>query len=228
VTIETLKNKHTDERVVIVCNGPSLNKMDMSFLKRECVIGLNKIFLGFQKFRFYPQYYVAVNRKVIEQSISEIPKLNCVKFLGDQGADGFITEDTKTFLLNTKNPPFRFCKDIAIGLHEGWTVTYAALQVAYYLGFLEVIIIGMDHNFTFSGMPNQEKVLHGEDPNHFCGSYFGNGQKWDNPDLEHSEESYEIAKRVFQEDGRRILDATVGGCCQVFEKVDYRELFSPI
>jgi hypothetical protein len=226
VMIELLKNKHKDERVVIICNGPSLNNMDLSFLNRECVIGLNKIYLGFQQFKFYPKYYVAVNRKVIEQSASDIPKLNCVKFLGDRGAGGVISEDALTYLLNTKNPPFRFCKDIAMGLHEGWTVTYAALQVAYYLGFLEVIIIGMDHNFSFSGMPNEEKVLQGEDPNHFCGSYFGNGQKWDNPDLEHSEESYEIAKRIFQQDGRRILDATVGGRCQVFEKVDYREMFS--
>ncbi len=223
--IELLKNKHRGERVVIVCNGPSLNNMDLSFLKRECVIGLNKIYLGFQKFRFYPKYYVAVNPKVIEQSVSEIRKLNCVKFLGDQGANGFISENSSTYLLNTKNPPFRFCKDIAVGLHEGWTVTYAALQIAYYLGFLEVVIIGMDHNFTFSGKPNEEKVLHGEDQNHFCGSYFGNGQKWDNPDLEHSEESYKIAKCVFEEEGRRILDVTVNGRCQVFDKVDYRQLF---
>ncbi len=224
--IEAFKNKHQGERAVIVCNGPSLNRMNLSFLQRECVIGLNKIYLGFQKFQFYPTYYVAVNRKVIEQSVLEIPKINCVKFLGDKAADGIISENTMTFLLNTKNPPFRFCKDIALGIHEGWTVTYAALQIAYYLGFLEVIIVGMDHNFTYSGKPNEEKTLHGNDPNHFCGSYFGNGQKWDNPDLEHSEESYAIAKWVFQQDGRRILDATLDGRCHVFNKVDYRKVFS--
>jgi len=226
--IGLLKNKHKDERVVIICNGPSLNNMDLSFLKRECVIGLNKIYLGFQKFNFYPKYYVAVNPQVIEQSASEISKLNCVKFIGDLGGDGFISEGALTYFLNTKNPPFRFCKDIALGLHEGWTVTYAALQVAYYLGFLEVIIIGMDHNFTFSGRPNEENVLHGEDPNHFCASYFGSGQKWNNPDLERSEESYEIAKKIFKQEGRGIYDATVGGRCQVFDKIDYRKVFSLI
>src|SRR3546814_3009144 len=66
-----LHDRHRGERCVIVANGPSLNAMDLSFLQRETVIGLNKIFHGFEKFDFYPRYYVAVNRKVLEQSRSE-------------------------------------------------------------------------------------------------------------------------------------------------------------
>ena len=81
---ELYKGRHAGERCVIVCNGPSLNDMNLSFLKNEIVIGLNKIFLGFTKFNFYPRYYVAVNKKVIEQSISEIRNLTSVKFLSDR------------------------------------------------------------------------------------------------------------------------------------------------
>ena len=54
--------------------------------------------------------------------------------------------------------------------------------------------------------------------------YFA-GAQWDNPDLARSEESYRIAREAFEEDGRRIIDATVNGACEVFEKQDYRELF---
>jgi len=44
-------------------------------------------------------------------------------------------------------------------------------------------------------------------------------------DLETSELAYRLAKYHFEQDGREILDATVGGKLQVFKKVDYQSLF---
>ncbi len=218
-----LHNRHAGERCVLMANGPSLNRMDLSFLRRHTVIGMNKIFLGFRKFDFYPRYYVAVNRKVLEQSAAAVRQLNCVKFISDR-ADGFMDEDALTYRINTTRAPHRFCHDIAKGVHEGWTVTYAALQVVWYLGFSEVVVIGMDHRYEFSGAPNQARQLDGPDPNHFSEDYFGHGQQWNNPDLAHSEESYRIARSEYQRAGRRIMDATLGGACRVFEKADYRAL----
>ena len=208
---------------MIVANGPSLNDMDLSFLRREVTIGLNKIHLGLRRFRFYPRYLVAVNRKVIEQACREIAGMRCVKIIGERGAD-LIPENALTYHVATRHPPSRFCRDLEIGLHEGWTVTHAALQVAYYLGSKEVIIVGMDHRFRFSGRPNEARRMSGSDPNHFSADYFA-GRTWDNPDLERSEESYRIAREVFEADGRRVIDATVNGACGVFEKCDYRSLF---
>ncbi len=220
-----LYNRHEGETCVLVCNGPSLNQMNLSFLKRETVIGLNKIFLGFKKFNFYPRYWVGVNRKVIEQSFQEIRALNCVKFISEHNSQGLIPEDALTYLLNTHNPKQRFSTDLTQGLHEGWTVTYAALQVAYFLGFHKVIIIGMDHKFSYTGKPNEAQKMQGNDPNHFAPGYFANGQAWDNPDIENSENSYRLAKEFFEQDGRQIIDATLGGHCTIFEKNHYQTLF---
>ncbi len=222
--LELLKDRHSG-RAVIVANGPSLNRMDVSFLKHEYVIGLNKIYLGFKKFSFYPRYYVAVNIKVIKQSASEIRQLNCVKFISSHTANGLIAEDALTYHINSSHPPARFCHNITQGVHEGWTVTYAALQVAYYLGFSEVILIGLDHRYQYTGEPNEAKTLNGPDPNHFSDRYFSHGQQWDNPDLKNAEESFEIARSEYEKDGRRIIDATVDGACRVFERADYRALF---
>lgn len=207
-----------------MANGPSLNDMDLSFLRHETCIGLNKIFLGLERFRFYPRYYVAVNRRVIEQSASEIRRLTSVKFINSWGKD-LITENALTYLIDTRDPQRRFYHDISEGVHEGWTVTYAALQIGYFLGFKEIVIIGMDHRYAYSGEPNQPQVLEGVDPNHFSPDYFGGGQTWDNPDLAHSEESYRIARREFEKAGRRIIDATLNGACDIFEKADYRDIF---
>lgn len=222
--LSSLKDRHLAERAILVANGPSLNRMSLDFLRREVVIGVNKIFLGLKQFRFYPRYYVAVNRKVIEQSTDQINGLNCVKFVSAQSAD-CLPESALTYHVETQDPPARFCRDIAKGLHEGWTVTYAALQIAHFLGFKEVVIIGMDHRYEYSGAPNEARRLDGPDPNHFSPDYFGGGQTWDNPDLAHSEESYRIARAEFEKDGRRILDATLDGACTIFEKADYRQVF---
>jgi hypothetical protein len=202
--------------------------MDLSFLRQYICIGLNKIFLGFKKFKFYPKYHVTVNPTVVEQSQEQLKQLTSVKFIGDRGLTEKVNleEDALTYFLNTKQPKQRFCKNLNDGCREGGTVTYAALQIAYHMGFKKVIIIGMDHNFTYEGKPNEARVMEGADSNHFIDNYFGYGQKWDNPDLEKSEESYRIARQVFEDDGREIIDATLDGKCTIFEKVNYKTLFN--
>jgi len=222
---ELLKDRHAGERAVLVCNGPSLSKMDMGFLKSETVIGLNKIYLGLRRFRFYPKYYVAINKKVLQQSEDEIKKLTCIKFLSNH-CDDLYDDDALTHIIDTHHPRSYFCSDITEGVHEGWTVTFAALQIAYYLGFGEVVIIGMDHRYEYTGQPNESQLLAGPDLNHFCETYFGHGQTWDNPDLTRSEKSYREADEAYRRDGRRIIDATLDGACEVFTKADYRSVFN--
>ena len=219
-----LRNRHVGERVILVCNGPSLSKMNLGFLKNEITIGLNKVYLGFNNFRFYPKYYVAVNKKVLQQSESEIKNLTCIKFLSNHCTELF-EDNALTHIVNTHNPQSYFCTDVTQGLHEGWTVTFSALQIAFYLGFKEVVIIGMDHRYEFSGQPNEELIISGSDPNHFCDSYFGFGQAWDAPDLEHSEKSYRVAKDMYEKHDKKIIDATLDGACEVFTKVNYKTFF---
>jgi hypothetical protein len=221
---EFYKNRHIGKRCVLVCNGPSLNQMNLSFLKSEIVIGLNKIYLGLHKFGFYPRYYVAVNQKVITQSITDIENLTSVKFISDRIA-GRLTENALTNIIATTSFRDDFSFDVTKGVQEGYTVTYAALQIAFYLGFQEVVIIGMDHRFNYQGKPNEERLLEGQDVNHFTSEYFKD-QKWDNPDLVNSEKYYKIARSTFETHGRTILDATVDGACTVFKKIRYTDIFN--
>jgi hypothetical protein len=100
-----------------------------------------------------------------------------------------------------------------------------ALQLAYYLGFETVVLIGVDHNFSSKGTPNTMVVSQGEDRDHFDAGYFGSGFRWQLPDLETSERAYAMARTAYEADGRRVLDATIGGKLTVFPKVDYNSLF---
>ena len=218
-----IRDRHLGETVVLIANGPSLNKTDFDLVRGQITIGLNKIFLGFSKFIFYPTYYVAVNEKVLRQSARQIHDLKCVKFLSNRANDLF-SENALTYILNTTHPPSRFSESLSQGIEEGWTVTYAALQIAYYMGFQRVILVGLDHRFEFEGMPNESNLLKGRDLNHFSPEYFAN-QEWDNPDLVNSEESFRIAREKFEADGRIIFDATVDGACEIFEKQSLADCF---
>ena len=210
---------------MLVANGPSLNQMDLRFLKNETTIGLNKIYLGIKKFRFYPRYYVAINRKVIEQSISEINNLNCVKFLDIWAKESGLFQETALTKFIKPIYNLSFSTNLTLGYQEGYTVTHAALQIAYHLGFKKVILIGLDHRYSFEGQPNESRIHQGPDQNHFCENYFGHGTAWDNPDLKNSEVFYRAARQAYEDDGRRIIDATLDGACPVFEKSNYREIF---
>ena len=88
-----------------------------------------------------------------------------------------------------------------------------------------MILIGVDHSFTSKGPAHQLVTSPGDDPNHFDPSYFGEGFRWQLPDLAQSEVAYRLARSQFQLAGREIVDATVGGKLDVFPKVNYNLLF---
>ena len=127
------ENKHAGERLVLVCNGPSLNQSNLNLLKGEHVMGMNKIYLGLRRFNILLRYYIAVNPLVIEQSSSDISKLCCIKFLPLRAGASSLG-----FNALTNYFPLRavqgFYKNLCLGIDEGPTVTYAALQVAFFFG----------------------------------------------------------------------------------------------
>ena len=214
--LNRFRDCHRGDRMVLVCNGPSLNQTDFTDIRSEISMGLNKIHLGFKKFRFYPRYYTAINARVIEQSADEIRRLACIRFLRDLGNDNPLPESALTHFIHSR-PEQQFHQNLSKGFFEGYTVTFTALQIAFFMGFSEVVIVGMDHRYAYEGLPNESQKLRGADPNHFDPSYFSD-QTWDNPDLKNSERFYLMADASYKDAGRRIIDCTVNGACTVFEK----------
>lgn len=135
-------------------------------------------------------------------------------------------DDPRAIFLDTDyTPPPSFSGDVTGRVFEGSTVTYVAMQLAHYMGFREVILLGVDHSFSTKGRPNETVVSEGGDPNHFSDQYFGRGFRWQLPDLEASEKAYAMARDYYQASGRRILDATVGGKLDIFPKIQLEDLF---
>jgi hypothetical protein len=218
-------NKHVGERCFVIGNGPSLRDTDMSLLKDEFTIGTNRIYMNFDRMGFETSYHVCVNELVVEQCAAEIAALKMPKFIGWHCRDLVPFADDMQFLWTRSGLRSWFFTDLTEGCWEGSTVTMVAIQLAYYMGFREVVLVGVDHSYQFNGDPHAAVVSEGHDPNHFDPNYFGKGFKWHLPDLQGSELSYRVARHVFEQSGRRIVDATVGGKLQVFPKVAYESLF---
>lgn len=103
------------------------------------------------------------------------------------------------------------------------TVTYAALRSACFLSGNPGILIGVDHSFSVDSHRSGIAKFQGTDVNHFDPDYFSHGDYWGLPDLKGSEIAYEIARRAFEDAGREVLDATIGGRLQVFLKISIDE-----
>jgi len=216
---------HKGERCFIIGNGPSLKNTDLSKLKNEYTFGMNRIYLMFPELGFTTSYFVTINDLVIEQCAEDIAGLPMPKFLAWRSNRHFHHLPADTYFLYTTYTGKQFTFDITRRIWEGATVTNVALQLAYYMGFQQVILIGVDHNYTSRGEANRTVVSDGDDPNHFDARYFGKGFRWQLPDLDTSEIAYDLANKVYQRSGREVLDATVGGKLTIFPKVDYESLF---
>jgi hypothetical protein len=214
--IETYNNTKKGKKLFLIANGPSLARMDLNVLKGKDVMVMNRFYIMFDKLSFVPDYLVCIEDTVLNQFNEDLAKLDCVTFYNWRfrnifGNSHFLKQ---SFAIN----PF-FQYDLTKPTHFGGTVTFACLQLAYYMGYDEVVIIGMDHRFKETGTPSTPEVrMYEKDESHFDPNYFPKGMKWVLPDLAKSEYSYGLARKAFEADGRRIIDCTLNGKCNVFEK----------
>jgi hypothetical protein len=223
-----LRNQYEGRRAFIIGNGPSLKRTDLAMLRQEFTFGLNRIYLMFPSLGFMTSCLVSVNDLVIEQCRMELMALPMPRFLSWRSHRFFAPsnpiQELPTFLHTTYESP-RFSRDVRGRVWEGATVTYVALQLAFHMGFQQVVLIGVDHDFASKGQANRTVVSTGDDPNHFSADYFGKGFRWQLPDLATSETAFRMAHDAYHQAGREVLDATVGGKLTVFPKVDYNLLF---
>lgn len=233
--IRQFENKHEGERVVIIGNGPSLNQLDLSLLADVPTIAVNAIFLASDRMGFDPTYYVVEDTAVMRDNLDQIKEYKAGhRFFPSIYRDQIgKAPNTSYFRMNTgfyegRSPAFcvpRFSTDASQRMYSGQSVTIINLQLAYYMGFSEVILIGMDFSYSIpeSSIVEGNRILsQGDDPNHFHPDYFGKGKVWKDPKLDRVLANYQLAKLMFEADGRRIVNATHGGKLELFDRVDYR------
>ena len=228
------KNVHLNDRCFIIGNGPSLNLMNLSLLKNEYTFGVNAIYLNAEKMGFYPTYYVVEDTFVAEDRACEIDTYSHgTKFIGNYlryclaGSQNTVWTNVYFRYDNYLGFP-RFSKNASRMVFTGGTVTYICMQLAYFMGFSEVYLIGFDHSYkipTDAKIEGQKITSVSSDPNHFNKQYFGRGKRWHHPRLDRMETAYKKARLVFENSDRIIENASIGGRLEVFSRVSFDQLF---
>lgn len=223
--LKAYHNKYVGKRCFIVANGPSLKQTDMSLLKNEYTFGLNRIYMMKEQNGFEPTFLVCIDkRSQTLQFHEDLDKQTMPCFFAFELRKYFSKKDNQHFILGTFSP--RFQTNATRPLGNGKTVTYAAIQMAFHMGFSEVYLVGKDHSYKADLKVGEAIKATGEEENHFMKGYYKPGMTWDSPDLDSEEYAYHITKAAFEKAGRKIMNATIGGKLEIFDRVDYYSLFS--
>lgn len=218
-----LKNKYVGKRCFIVCTGPSLLSTDLDALKSEFCFGMNSIFKIFGKTEWRPSYYCLIDPNVykaiaddedfqnIENAlmpdtiIKEFKNLSLKKYIQFP----FDNNEFAWHLLT--NAPIKFTENAEILVYDAATVTYTLMQIAVFMGFKEIYLLGCDCNYS------------GE-KQHFS-EYGVNVTNYYSETEDQLISAYQAARQYADAHGIKIYNATRGGKLEVFERVDFDRLF---
>ena len=237
-TIKEFKDKHFGNRVFIVATGPSLTTEDLNKLKKEYTISMNSIVKMFNKIDFRPTYYVisdgVVFRKIPHASLFLPPErvfigignvktkwnINVTDVTGPENehVNLFPVDRIHTlkYLYYRKNQfNTRFSFDAEKAVIDGGTITYCAIQLAVYMGFKEIYLLGVDCNYT--GL----QAHFGESGN----SLMKQGEMTAAFAAFQQQKAYECAYEALEGTDISIYNATRGGKLEVFKRVDFDLLF---
>jgi hypothetical protein len=222
------------KRCFIMGGGPSLKKVDPLLLQNEDTFGVNAIYLITDWLGFLPKYYMVEDRLVVEDRGAEIAAMRGPAKFYDARYNAHIPPDMDTrnfrmFGLFDGYPAFPcFSHDAAKGIWWGGTVSYMCMQLAWYMEYDPVYLIGMDHNYVKPETTKTNDLVwtsQGDDPNHFHPDYFGKGKRWHDPQIPRMEAGFRRARLEYERAGRRIVNATRGGKLEIFPRVSFESLF---
>lgn len=219
--LEKFRDIHRGKRCFLIGNGPSLLYSDLEKLRKnkEISFGVNRIYQSFDKTEWRPDYYIIVDSIVMEQDFQKIKNYDFpVVFIGDNYSEIHeISHDNYFYFSRKANRYLEGCfsEDITNYVYGGSTVIFDAMQIAVYMGFSEIILLGVDMTDTKIG----EKIPHFYDSDAESEKDLAKGN------ILNALKAFSIAKHAAQKRGIRIQNATRGGNVEVLERVDFDHLF---
>lgn len=223
-----LRENEINKRCFIVGSGPSLTKEQLDKIIGEVSFGSNRIYKMFEVSNWRPKYYV------IQDAYDSTPKNIYEKldvknlFVSDYywRENGMLNKNAicyKTRRNLRQKDEIRFSKKILDGVYTASTVTYTMIQIAVFLGFEEIYLIGMDHTYANETDDKGKIVVKNNVKSHAF--------KDENPNevvanISYMEKAYKVAKKFCDDNNIKIYNATIGGKLEIFERVNFWSLFN--
>jgi hypothetical protein len=223
-----LKNKYTGRRCFIIGNGPSLKPEDLEKLKGEITFASNKIYKIFNQTTWRPTFYMVVDTIVLEENVRDINLVEAMTKLTLKCYKNLFKADIYFNNNLHKNKCGSFSINIMESLYSSGTVSYHMLQIAHYMGFSEVYLLG--HDYNFKGAISKTKDLSSlkiEDNSqiYFSEDYVRKDEKKAGQAPKEMYIGMEKAKIEYENSGRKIFNATRVSFLDVFELKNFDEIF---
>jgi len=220
--ITIFRNLHKGKRCFIVATGPSLKACDLDVLKdhHEICISMNSIYHVFSQTEWKPDYYVMSDYRGIDKCKDILDDLPIKKKFLSDASESFwsIHHENNVFRYHqhyeycSDRLP-KFSDDFSMRSYIGTTVTYTCMQLAVYMGFREIYLLGVD--FSYGENDSNQKYGHFYQENEIVAVGF----------VRQVELAYKAADKYTRERGIKIYNATRGGKLEVFERVNFDCLF---
>lgn len=227
--LNQFRNIHSGKRCFIIGNGPSLRMEDLDILNehQEICFGSNWIIKAFEKTKWRPDYYTVVDynfMRLMSQNLKsseekEITVFHAEPFYGDiEKKENYYKYQSIPY----SKKDVKFSDDIVDGIYGCLTVTYDMIQIAVYMGFTEIYLLGVDCNC-------KDKV------NHFYKAEDIDMNKLENCTILDAQErnslyvawlkGYMAAEKYTSTQNIKIYNATRGGELEIFTRVNFDDLF---
>ena len=219
--LEKFKGIHKGKRCFIVATGPSLRVEDLEKLMDcgEICFSMNAIWRAYQDTEWRPDYYVVGDYRAVNEMLQNgVQFTKELLFIADTSKEFWETEHEKNVYKYhyqyeySENRQPKFSGDISRKCYHGSTVTYCCMQLAAYMGFEEIYLLGVD--FTYAQNRDQK-----------YGHFYKEEKLVARGYSEHVGLAYHSAQEYARNHGIRIYNATRGGNLEIFERVDFDRLY---
>lgn len=228
--ILSFRKKYSGKRCFIIGNGPSLSVEDLEILKGEYSFATNRIYNIFLKTSWRPSFYVCVDPIQLSENKEDIDEMQgAKKFISCRsnlkGENIYKIFDKRYYVVNPyKEYEVKFSDKLEKNVVTHSTVTYVAIELAIYMGFSEIILLGVDHNFKVMTDNNNKIVINNKiEKNHFS------DQKESSAnivfDSNGANRDFKAAYDYAIMNGIHIYNATRGGHLEIFERKNFEEVF---
>ena len=228
------RDKHKGERCFIIGNAPSLRSSDLDMLKNEITFGSNQCYLMYDKTQWRPTYYAVADPLILKRLYGDIrlyvksPVFYVCNSILEMSE--FQLSNAYYYWLNYNvdwNPnidAMPFFSDNPSLTYWGASVTYDIFQLAVYMGFQEIHLLGID--FSYGVSVNKCGVVQydsNQKRDHFTDKYI---KPTFLAETDTIVASYQKAREVCEKKGIKVYNATRGGKLEVFERIDFDSLFA--
>lgn len=231
--LQSLKGRYEGKRIFIVCNGPSLRPEDLDRIHAngDYSFGCNRIHYIFPKTQWRPTFFTMMDIGPLADRVSimrdcpaelQFYRRDTFTTIRKAGRDNICLLDTLDTPRLLEHPQFSDDPTKKIFFIE--TTTYCMIQLAVYMGFTELYVIGCDNNYSINVLKDGTRVETGVH-SYFAG--FGN-QHDDHATVSRiwaNNVAYDTAQHYATSHGIKIMNATRGGHLEAFPRVDFDELF---